>query len=248
MGFSTARRTDYRRWSRALMNRLGQGLSEDDRAALIEMARFMREQVAQRREAPGDDLLSRLIEAEVEGERLSDDELVAHGVFLLAAGHETTTNLLGSIVDTLLERPALFEQLHAERELIAPFIEEVLRLEAPIQSICRTTREPRSLHGADIPGDARVLFSLGASGRDHEVFEAPDALDLERPNASRHLAFGYGNHLCLGAPLARLEARIFTEGLLDRFVSMRRAGPAERWRSTVVRGFHQLHIEVERRQ
>lgn len=248
MGFSTGRRADYRRWSRALMNRLGQGLSDEDRASLIEMARFMRAEVALRRETPGDDLLSRLVEAEVDGERLSDDELVAHGVFLLAAGHETTTNLLGSIVDTFLEQPDLFSRLRGERELIAPFTEEVLRLQAPIQSICRTTREPRDVHGEDIPADARVLFSLGASGRDPALFEAPDTLDLARPNAARHLAFGYGNHLCLGAPLARLEARIFIEGLLDRFASMRRAGASERWQSTVVRGFHHLNIEVERRQ
>ena len=247
MGFSTDRRDDYRRWSRALMNRLGQGISNADREALIEMARFMRDQVAHRRETPGDDLLTRLIDAEIDGERLSDDELTAHGVFLLAAGHETTSNLLGSIVDTLLERPALFERLREDRDLIAPFVEEVLRLEAPIQSLCRTTRERRTVHGTEIPEDARVLFSLGASGRDPDVFETPDALDLNRANANRHLAFGYGSHLCLGAPLARLEARIFIDGLLDRFAAMRRAGPAERWQSTVVRGFHHLTIDVERR-
>ncbi len=248
MGFPAERREDYRRWSRALMNRLGQSLSDDDRNALIEMARFMREQVVARRSAPTSDLLSRLIEAEVDGERLSDNELVAHGVFLLAAGHETTTNLLSSIVFLFAQHPELYARLHADRDGIETFVEEALRLEAPIQSICRTTLEERELHGSTIPEDARVLFSLGASGRDAAQFTEPDEIDLKRGNCTRHLAFGYGSHLCLGAPLARLEARLFVEGLLDRFESIHRTGDEKRWTSTVVRGFHHLVVQVERRQ
>ncbi|MEM8682192.1 MAG: cytochrome P450 [Pseudomonadota bacterium] len=247
MGFPAERRSDYRRWSRALMNRLGQALSDDDRNSLIEMARFMREQVALRRAEPSSDLLSRLIEAEVDGERLSDDELVAHGVFLLAAGHETTTNLLSSIVFLFTQHPELYARLDADRDAIDAFVEEALRLEAPIQSMCRTSLEEREVHGAEIPNNARVLFSLGASGRDETVFAEPDEIDLERRNCTRHLAFGYGNHLCLGAPLARLEARLFVEGLLDRFSSILATGNEERWASTVVRGFHHLVIQVERR-
>lgn len=247
MGFPESRRADYRKWSNALMSRLGQAIEPEQRTSLIEMARFIRASAQQRMQDRGDDLLSELVHGEIDGERLGENEVVAHGVFLLAAGHETTTNLLGSLVKALADDAMLFTKLQRDRTLVAPFIEETLRLEAPIQAICRTTHKPKIVHDTEVPADARVMFVLGSAGRDGDAFEAADERRLDRPSRPRHMAFGYGDHACLGARLARLEATIFLRELLDRFESVVLAAAATPWQSTVVRGFHHLPVQVLKR-
>lgn len=248
MGFPESLRADYRKWSNALMSRLGRDIEAEQRDLLIEMARFIRRSAAERQARRGDDLLSELVHGEIDGERLSENEVVAHGVFLLAAGHETTTNLLGSLVQALIEQPALFAELRRDRSKVRTLIEETLRLEAPIQAICRTTRKPFVIHGTEIPDDARVMFTLGSAGRDPEVFEQADSLRFDRPASPRHMAFGYGDHACLGARLARLEADIFVNAMLDRYEIIEAAGTPERWESTVVRGFHHLPVRAVARR
>lgn len=248
MGFPESRRDDYRRWSNALMSRLGRDIARDQRDALVEMSRFIRREAKQRFDSPSDDLLSTLVHTELEGQRLDENEVVAHGVFLLAAGHETTTNLLGSIVMMLIKEPGLFKTVAENRKLIPALIEETLRLEAPIQAICRTTKTEKTLHDVSIPEDARVMFALGSAGRDPEVFDDPDSLQLDRDGMRRHMAFGYGDHICLGSRLARLEASIFLELLFDRYTSLSLAADPTPWQSSVARGFHKLPVHAHAKE
>lgn len=247
MDFPRSARDDFRRWSKALVARLGNRITEEQRQDLIAMARFIRARAAERAAAPGDDLLSALVTGEVDGQPLSDQEIVAHGVFFLAAGHETTANLLGSFTALLCEKPALYRQLAEDRSLIPAAIEETLRLESPVQNICRTVKVANAWLGELLAPDDRVMFSLGGANRDGSRFPEPDDFRLDRKNARHHVAFGYGHHSCLGAHLARLEAQIYADELLGRFAEIRLAGRAERWPSTVMRGYEALDIELVRR-
>ncbi|MCG8444001.1 MAG: cytochrome P450 [Caulobacterales bacterium] len=246
MGFDRERRGDFQRWSEALVDRLGEEISEEQRESLREMARFIRSEAEARREARGEGLLSELVHAEVDGERLTIEEIIAHGVFFLAAGHETTTNFLGSFTSVLLDDPSLFDRLAADRSLIPAALEETLRLQSPVQNICRTARVDMVLHGCPVAADSRVMFSLGAANRDPGAFSEPDAFRLDRENGRAHMAFGYGHHLCMGARLARLEGEIFANRLFDRFSTLRRAGDFERAPGSVIRGYRRLMVEGDR--
>jgi cytochrome P450 len=169
--------------------------------------------LAARREAPGDDLLTRLVAAEVDGSRLTDDEILGFFELLLLAGHETTTNLISNAMLCFAEHPDQLARLRHAPELLPAAIEEVLRYRSPVQAVFRTTRREVTLHGATIPASQLVLLMLGAANRDPARFTEPDRFDIDRrPGA--HLAFGHGIHFCVGAPLARLEARVALTELL----------------------------------
>ena len=215
-------------------------------AAFQTMA-FFRRLIADRRREPGDDLVSALAHAETEGQRLSEDELLAMLFLLLFAGHETTVNLLASGTLALLEHPAQLERLRAEPALIGSAIEELLRYTNPVeQSGARYAREPLTFHGVEVPAGRMVILLLASANRDEAVFTEPDTLDLGRtPN--RHLAFGLGGHYCLGAPLARLEARVALPALLRRAPNLRLAVPASelRWRGSLnLRGLTALPVRA----
>jgi cytochrome P450 len=245
MGFARDRRSDFQRWSYSLVGRLGHHISEKQRADLKEMASFVGEMAQRCRAAPGDDLLSYLTQAKIDGVPLSDQEIIANGVFFLAAGHETTTNFLSNLTFILAQDAALYAQLRDDRGLIPNALLEALRIESPVQNICRTAIDHCAFRGADIMADERVMFSLGGANHDPTQFAEPEKFRLDRDNGNRHLAFGLGHHQCLGARLALLEGEIYLNMLLDRFKSLRVTRPPERMPGNVMRGFKHLWLEGE---
>jgi len=184
------------------------------------MTAYLAEHAAERRRRPRADLLTRLVHAEVDGERLPDDQVINFAILLLLAGHITTTMLLGNTVLCLDAHRELQEKVRADRGLIPPVIEESLRLLTPFAAIGRATTREAVLGGITIPADEMLLVWLAAANRDPRQFPDPDVFDPARdPNP--HLAFGRGVHFCLGAPLARLEGRVALNILLDRVGTLR---------------------------
>ena len=187
--------------------------------ASAEMEQYLAEQVATRRVAPADDLLSRLVQAEVDGEHLTELELLRFFQLLLAAGAETTTNLIDNTLICLADHPGELAKLRAQPALVPSAIEEVLRFRAPGQAMFRATRSDVELGGKTIPVGNMVLALIGAANRDPRQFAEPARFDITRePNP--HLAFGHGIHYCLGAALSRLEARVCFEELLPRIATV----------------------------
>ena len=247
MGIPPERRDDFKRWSDAMLG----GLSPDaDRgaqaAASMEMFAYFNEAVAERRGQPVDDdadLISLLVNGP---EALSNQELLMFCMLLLVAGNETTTNLISNLYLALFESPDIAERLAAERELIPRAIEEALRYDAPVQCLFRNTTADVELGGKTIPADSRVVVLYASANRDEDHYKNSDAFDVERFNPkagpSDHVAFGSGIHLCLGAPLARLEARVVTDVLLDRTSDLRRNGDGNRIHNLLVRGMRHLPV------
>ncbi|WP_028925479.1 cytochrome P450 [Pseudonocardia acaciae] len=187
-------------------------------AADRELAERIAGVIADKRRAPGDDLLTALIQAEDEGDMLTDEELVAQVLLLYVAGHETTVNLIANGTIALLRNPDQFALLTARPDLDANAVEELLRYDSPVQQSRRITLSPYPVGGREIPTGSFVLAGLASANRD-EDFWGPDAaeLHLDRPNARAHLSFGGGPHHCLGASLARLEGRVALGRLVRRF-------------------------------
>jgi hypothetical protein len=245
-----AERGPLRGWSLAILSALEPApsteLLERGNRAVREFLDYLRTLVARRRQAPGDpeaDVLTRLIQGESDGERLTDTELLHNCIFLLNAGHETTTNLIGNGVDALLRHRAELERLVRDPSLIATAVEELLRFESPLQLNNRVTTAPLALGGRSFPAGTFITLGVGAANRDPAQFPEPDRLDVGRkPN--RHVAFGHGDHACAGMNVARLEARIAIGRLLARFPRIDRAGAAERDRRVRFRGFRHLPVRV----
>jgi len=207
-------------------------------------SKFIRNLIKRKREEPGDDILSELIQAEEEGDRLREDELVAMVFLLIFAGHETTVHLITNGVVTLLQHPDQLARLRAQPELMESAVEEILRYAGPIQSTKPGyAREDVTLHGVTIPKGSAVMPLLGSANRDPRAFEDADAFRIGR-DTTASLAFGRGTHFCLGANLARMEARVCLEELLRRLprYEVAREG-ARRLRSTSVHGFASLILE-----
>ena len=184
-----------------------------------EMNGYMLQHIRNRRADPGEDLTSRLIAAEVDGEHLRDQQMVGFVALLLVAGHVTTTALLGNAVVTFDRHPGTNETLRAEPGLLPTAIEEVLRWLPPFPELGRRIARPVVLGGHELPADAMLMTHLGAANRDPSHFTEPDVFDVTR-NPNPHLTFGHGIHFCFGAPLARMEARIALRMLQDRFRSL----------------------------
>jgi cytochrome P450 len=189
---------------------------------------YARRLIAERRLRPGDDLLSALIGVESSGDRLSADELVAMVVQLLYAGHETTRNLIGNGLHTLLDHPAELDRLRGSPELIPNAVEEMLRFEPPILFLTRVALEDVEWAGVPIAAGALVHVDLAAANRDPAARPDPDRFDVGRVDP-HHLSFGWGMHFCMGASVARMEARVAFATLLSRFASIERVGERPAW-------------------
>ncbi len=185
--------------------------------AVVDLHRYFVPRIEQRRAQPTNDLLSEMVNAEIDGEsRLTTEELLPIIDQILLAGHETTTNLIGNAMMILLRDPALMAHLRANPDGIENFVEETLRIDPPIQCTYRRTTAPVTLRSLDIDQGRMVVPLWGAAGYDPSVFPEPERFDPSRPNVRQHMGFGHGPHFCAGAELARLEARIAFETLLGR--------------------------------
>jgi len=220
-----------------------EGLEPPKRATRA-LADYFRTLLAARRREPRDDLLSAMVAAEDEGERLSEAEVLALATLILVAGHETTANLIGNAVVCLLRYPDERKRLRDDPSLLPSAVEEFLRFESPIQITDRVATEDLELRGKRVKRGQLVALLLGSANRDPARFPEPDRLDLGR-SENRHFAFGHGSHFCLGAQLARLEAQVALRGLLRRFPDFRGAPDPPDWkRSAVLRGPTALPLEV----
>jgi cytochrome P450 len=245
MGIPVERGDDFKRWSDALTGTLA-GVSQERREQdVMEMATYFHSLIPERRARPRDDLVSAVVNAEIDGERLADEDIVGFNILLLIAGNETTTNLLGNLLNILVDRPDLYARLVAEPDLIDAAIEEALRFDPPVQFLIRQATTETTMHGVRIaPGD-RVFVVMAAANRDPRSYDDPHTFDIERPR-NHHHTFGFGIHFCMGAPLARLEARAAMRALLARFPRMTRAsGGDARTASPLLRGFHHLWLEFQ---
>ena len=225
LGIPEADRAAFRDWTRPLVAG-GMAALADYVAAATALVGYVRELLVRKRAQPADDLLSALVAVREQGDRLSEDELTSMVYLLLLAGHETTVNLIGNGMRALLTHPAQLALLQARPDRIDAAVEELLRFDGPLQSaIPSITVAPVRIGEVDIPPGEVVVISLLAANRDLARTPAADRLDVTRP-ASSHLAFGHGIHHCLGAPLARIEARVAMSSLITRFPRMRLAVPA----------------------
>jgi cytochrome P450 len=214
------------------------------REAARELRDYVAQQADQRRANPGHDLISLLVRGEVDGEPLSRDEVVGNGFVLLNAGSQTTACLLTSALSSLDSHPDEMAWLRENPDRVAGAVEEWLRFESPLQYFIRTTTATTRLHDTVIPGESRVVLMYGAANRDARVWEDPERLDLSRA-PKRHLAFGEGIHHCLGAPIARLEARLAIEALLPYLGQVRLSVPPTRLHSHVLRGYTSMPAVFE---
>lgn len=226
-------RADFRmikEWSDDLRLFIGTSRAEEDkyrkaRSGADQMSAYFCSLIAQRRAQPGDDIISKMLLAQDERGGLSEDELIAMCMLVLFGGHETTTNLLGSAVVAMLAYPEQQQLLRDRPELIDSAVEEFLRYDGPSNSIARVVAVDHELHGKALRAGDRVFAMINAANRDPRRFERPHELDIQR-SPNRHLTFGQGLHFCLGAPLARLEAKVCLGALVSGFSSMR-LGPGE---------------------
>jgi cytochrome P450 PksS len=235
----------FHKWSKVIVSLNQFSLNWRIIPAVFSFNRYLRGCFKRRRNDPKDDLISALIEAEEAGDRLSEDELLAMVFLLLIAGHETTVNLIGNGMLALLEHPDEMERLRRDPSLIKSAVEELLRYTSPVfMSTERYAREDVIIHGLTISRGEMTFGLIGSANRDEAAFDSPERLDIARePN--KHLSFGFGAHYCLGAPLARMEAQIAINTLLERMPRLRLKGPPETlgWRqSLLLRGLDALPV------
>lgn len=252
LGVPPEDREKFKEWSSIIIATLGTGLDGQDepvpQATIDEITAYFAVIADERRAQPKNDLISGLVAAEVEGSQLNMDELMQMLVLLLVAGNETTTNLIGNAVQEFIAHPGELERVLDEPSLLPGAIEEVLRFHSPVQATVRRATHPVEVHGRQIEQDQSVVVWLAAANRDPEIFPDPMRFDVTRtPN--KHLSFGLGIHFCIGAPLARLEARIALEELLARARDFRRTtdGPLPRVPTFIMRGVLTLPVAFTRR-
>lgn len=243
-------RETLRRWSDDVARFLGTSVGAAEtlaaQASVMAMTDYFRDVLARHRARPRENLMAALLETQARTPGLDDEALLANCVMMMFAGHETTTNLIGNAVHLLLDRPALVEQLRRDPSGWERTLEEVLRYESPVLRISRVAKVQLELAGTTIPAGDRVILMLGAANRDPAVFAAPDDFDAQRhPNP--HLAFGFGLHACVGAMLARLEARVALQALFGRFAGLRREEPVQWTPNFGLRSLVRLPVTFETR-
>ena len=243
-------RSPLRGWSVAILTGLEPKLTPEmfnaGNRAVTEFIAYLKVLIAERRSKPGDyesDVLTRLLQGEKDGEKLTDTELYHQCIFLLNAGHETTTNLIGNGLWALLNNPGELATLRADTSLVPTAVEEMLRFDGPIQLNNRRLLDPMTLGGSILPAGTPITIGSGAANHDASQFADPDRFDVARkPN--RHLAFGQGDHVCVGMNVARMEGRIAFTRLLAKFPKIALAGEPERDRRVRFRGLRRLPVRV----
>ena len=248
LGVPVEDHSDLKDWSQDFAEMLGNFQHNPERYPRVlrsveNLSSYFREAMNQQRSAPRDGLIRAMMEAEVEGERLNEEEIVANLIVTMVGGQETTTNLIWNGLLTLLRHPEELERLRANPTLIPSTVEELLRFESPSQHTARLAPEDAELGGKSIRKRQAVIAVMGAGNRDPERFPDPDRLDLERKD-NRHLAFGWAAHFCFGAALARLEGQIAFQLLLNRLQDLRlKTGAPLVWRHNLgLRGLTALPV------
>ncbi len=247
LGVEPERRHDFKRWSDAIISvATGSARANPVESGVLDsfgdLFAYLRETVRRRRREPADDLVSVIVDPSQKGV-LDELDVVQFVVLLLVAGNETTTNLIGNAVQALIDHPEQLARVASDPTLVPSLIEETLRWDAPIQMVFRTAIADAEIAGVRIPKGATVVPLLGSANRDERIYDAPDRFDVGR-DAKNHLGFGLGVHFCLGAALARLEARVALEGLVPLLAACEPAAgvAAPLIDSFLVRGRTQLPI------
>ena len=248
LGIPTALQQQFIVWTNAIASLFGSPITVDAARAAQQAANaltsFFREIVTERRRNKGDDLISLLIDIEQDGDVLTEEELHAQCVMLLFGGHETTRNLIGNGMYTLLKNPQTMTEIRENPEIIRTAVEELLRYESPVQFISRVAKEEIEVAGTHVHAGENIMFLLGAANRDPIQFEEPDRLNLRRLK-NDHLAFGAGAHFCIGNLLARLEGQVAILKLLQKFPRMRLAAERPEWAPNFsIRGLKTLTVAV----
>jgi pimeloyl-[acyl-carrier protein] synthase len=250
MGVPVADRDQLKTWSKDFSEMLGNFQHNPGRAALMlttaeKMTAYFRSRIREQEYQPRQGVLHALMTAEVDGDRLSEEEVIANAIITMTGGQETTTNLIGNGLLTLLRHPDTLERLRADRSLLPAAVEELLRYESPIQYTARLASTDLELRGTLIRKRQAVMSVLGAANRDPERFPDPDVLDINRRD-NRHLAFGWAAHYCFGAPLARIEAQIAFDTILRRLNNLALAPEPLVWRRNAgFRGLEALPVTFE---
>jgi cytochrome P450 len=250
LGVPRSDRPNFKRWSDSMIEAGGGNRTPATDACLGEMLRYFADVLAERRRAPKHDLVSTLARAEIDGAALADPEILMFCVTLLAAGNETTRNLISGGSLLLMQNPDERERVLAEPALLPNAIEEMLRLWTPVRSFTRVATRDCTLRGKSVREGQAVLLLYASANRDEEVWgEDAERFDVGRDHKrNRHLAFGFGEHLCLGAPLARMEARVVLEELLARFPRFELAGPPQMLHSRLMHGVEHLPVHFAARR
>lgn len=244
LGVPATKMEEFRRWSEALVGALSNEIDVDRNGRdIAEMAGYFSEVVARRRDVPGDDLISTIASSTPDGEQLREFEVVMFCILLLVAGNETTTNLLGNMLHAFWAHPDQWACVLRQPALASAAVEEGLRYCGPVQGLFRQTTTAVDLGGVTLPAAANVYVSFAAANRDDRVFGDPDRFSLER-DASAQLALGHGIHFCLGAQLARMEARVAIEAFARRGVTLQPAGRASPTMSPILRGYRSIPVRA----
>lgn len=242
-----------KRWSDAWVEPLGYACTKERELEIaregIELQRYLAAKFEEKRRRPGEDILSDLVRGRLpDGRALSEEEAMGLAEHITVGGHETVSAALGMGLLLLIRDPDTLRELRAEPSLVRNFVEEALRLESPSQGFFRYALRDSELHGVRIPRGSMVHLRFAAANRDPEQFPDPDRIELRRPNPGAHLAFGQGEHHCLGAPLARLELTTAFRAILERFDDLRLApgqGPPRHLPGLSLRSLRELHVEFD---
>ena len=248
LGIPREDREQIRGWTENLL-RVDRGrdeaMNEQVRQGLRDFIAYLKELFARKRREPAEDMISRMVLMEDDGDTLTEEETLATVFLMYLAGHVTTVNLVGNGVVALLTHPEQFAKLQADPNLAKNVVEETLRYWGPVDFVGRRmATEDLEIAGTPIAAGDQVTVSLAGANRDPKRFVAPDTFDISREDANRHVAFGKGIHVCLGAPLARVEGQVAFETLIRRYPGLRLAVPADeiKWSGSFLRGFRQVPL------